>query len=187
MLKINIYVRSTNEYSRHSVEIDPSLTQEEFEEEYINGDDCYNGDVVEVCPYFSEKGNEINVYTRNNNSGIHDDEKLVFTSKSFEDFTLEKGGSFNYIPSEPKNIGIVNIWYSHDMKHVQTFFWHDVESFDLKKLVVKYGTDTEGKRYFEKFEYDGHEPDDYSDEGDTGYGYDGPHFVYNKKQEFSKG
>jgi len=186
MLKINIYVRSTNEYSRYCIDVDPSLTQEEFEEKHRESDDCFMGDVYEICPYFSESSNYINVYLNGDDSYVKYGEKAIFTAESFEDFALEEGGSLNYIPEEPEEINTAHVWYSHDMKHNQTFFWSNVDSFDPKKLKVIYGQDQDDRRFFQNFEYDGVSPDDYHDQGDTGYGYDGPYFIYHPEQKFKE-
>jgi hypothetical protein len=186
MLKINIYVRSTYEYSRYSIDVNPNLSQEEFEEQHAESDDCFMGDVYETCPYFYEGSNYINVYIGGDPSYVKYGEKSIFTSENFEDFALEKGGSLNYVPEQPEQLNTANVWYSHDMKHNQTFFWNNVDSFDPKKLVVRYGLDQEGKKYFENFEYDGEFPDDFCDQGDTGYGYDGPYFIYHPEQKFKE-
>jgi hypothetical protein len=185
MLKIKIYVRSTQEYSRYEIEVDPNLSQEEFEEKHKESDDCYMGDVYETCPYFSENQNSIEVYLGGKNY-VESHEEPVLTSENFTDFTLLEGNRLDYVPDLPDEINKANVWYSHDMKHYQTFYWKDIESFDPKKLVVVYGQDQNGLKYFERFEYDNLEANDFHDHGDTGYGFDGPYFIYHPEQEFSE-
>ena len=72
------------------------------------------------------------------------------------------------------------------MKYNEVYIWEDVNEFDPKKLQVQYGVDQKGERYLEDLIYDGLCPDDHLDHGDTGYGYNGPEFIYHPDQKFAE-
>ena len=188
MLKIQIWMRGTNEYNRDTIPgPTPDQTQDQFEEAFREGDECFcGGDVYETCPYFSDdKYDSIDVYLGGDDN-INNDEKPIFTTSNWEDFEFVKGGGCNYIPEPPEKEGEVNIWWYHDMKFNYVYFWNDATEFDANKLQIQYGIDQDGKKYLEDLIYNGEHPDDYNDFGDTGFGYTGPEFVYHPKQKFAE-
>lgn len=188
MLKIKVWMRGTFEYSRDTITgPSPDQTQEEFEQNFLESDECYcSGDVYETCPYFNENGNDsIYVYIGGDNDGIGNKENPIYETSDWKNFEFEKGGGCNYIPDEPEE-GFANIWWSHDMKYNQVYVWEDVNEFDPKKLKVQYGVDQKGEKYLEDLIYDGLCPDDCIDYGDTGYGYNGPDFIYHPDQKFKE-
>ena len=107
-------------------------------------------------------------------------------TSNWEDFEFERGGGCNYVPEAPDKVGEVNIWWSHDMKFNYVYFWNDFTEFDPSKLKIQYGVDQKGNKYLEDVTYDGECPDDYNDFGDTGYGYNGPDFIYHPEQKFAE-
>ena len=188
MLKIQIWIRGTMEYSQDTIPgPTPDQTQEQFEKAFRESDDCYwGGDVYETCPYFdNDKRDSIDVYLGGDDN-ISNDEKPVFVTSNWEDFEFEKGGGSNYVPDAPDKLGEVNIWWSHDMKFNYVYFWNNFTEFDPNKLKIQYGVDQKGNKYLEDLIYDGEFPDDYNDFGDTGYGYNGPEFVYHPDQKFAE-
>lgn len=188
MLKIQVWMRGTNEYSRHTIPgPTPDQTQEEFEEAYRESGECFcEGDTWELCPYFNfEKRDSIDVYLGGDDN-IKNDEKPVYVTSNWEDFEFVKGGGVNYIPQEPDEVGKVNIWWYHDMKFNDVYYWTNVTEFDPSKLQVQYGVDQDGNKYLEDLIYDGEHPDDFNDFGDSGYGYTGPEFIYHPDQKFAE-
>lgn len=188
MLKIQVWMRGTYEYSRHTIPgPKPDQTQEQFEEAYRESGECFcEGDTWELCPYFSyEKRDSIDVYLGGDDN-IKNDEKPVFVTSNWEDFEFIKGGGVNYIPQPPDSTEEVNIWWCHDMKYNTVYFWNNVTEFDADKLKVQYGVDQNGNKYLEDLIYDGECPDDTNDFGDCGYGYDGPEFIYHPDQKFAE-
>ena len=189
MLKIKIWMRGTYEYSRDTIAGPmPDQTQEMFEEMFIESDECYSGgDVYETCPYFDFKDgrDDIKVYL-GGDEYIKNHEEPIFETSDWNQFQFEEGGGCNYIPQEPDNVGEVNIWWSHDMKFNYIYYWSEITEFDPKKLTIQYGVDQRGEKYLEEVMYDGECPDDYHDHGDTGYGYDGPEFIYHPDQKFAE-
>lgn len=189
MLKIKIWMRGTNEYNRDTIDgPTPDQTQEQFEEAFTEGDECFcGGDVYELCPYFdfNYKNDDIKVYL-GGNEYIKNEEEPIFSASDWTQFEFEKGGGCNYIPQYSDEIGKVNIWWYHDMKFNYIYYWENVTEFDPKKLTVQYGVDQNGQKYLEDVLYDGEHPDDYHDHGDTGYGYSGPYFVYHPNQKFAE-
>ena len=118
MLKIQIWMRGTMEYSQDTIlGPAPNQTQEQFEEAFQESDDCYwGGEVYETCPYFdNDKRDSIDVYIGGDDN-ITNGEKPVFVTSNWEDFEFERGGGCNYVPEAPDKVGEVNIWWSHDMK-----------------------------------------------------------------------
>ena len=119
MLKIQIWMRGTMEYSRDTIAGPmPDQTKEMFEEIFIESDECYSGgDVYETCPYFDfEDGrDDIKVYL-GGDEHIQNHEEPFFETSDWNQFKFEEGGGCNYVPQEPDNVGEVNIWWSHDMK-----------------------------------------------------------------------
>lgn len=187
MLKIKVWMRGTYEYSRDTIPAPTSdQTEEEFEQSFLDSDECYcGGDVYETCPYFDENGRDgIDVYL-GGDENIKNEEKPIYETSDWKNFEFIEGGGCNYVPQQPEE-GKVNIWWSHDMKFNQIYYWSDVEEFDPKKLQIQYGTDQRGQKYLEELIYNGECPDDYHDHGDTGYGYDGPYFVYHPNQNFKE-
>jgi hypothetical protein len=182
-------MRGTYEYSRDTIAGPmPDQTQEMFEEMFIESDECYSGgDVYETCPYFDfEDGrDDISVYL-GGDEYISNREEHIFKTSDWSQFKFEEGGGCNYIPQEPDNVDEVNIWWSHDMKFNYIYYWSEINEFDPKKLTIQYGVDQDGKKYLEDIMYDGECPDDYHDHGDTGYGYNGPEFIYHHKQKFAE-
>ena len=77
MLKIQIWIRGTMEYSQDTIPgPTPGQTQEQFEKTFRESDDCYwGGDVYETCPYFdNDKRDSIDVYLGGDDN-INNDEK----------------------------------------------------------------------------------------------------------------
>jgi hypothetical protein len=72
------------------------------------------------------------------------------------------------------------------MKFNHIYYWENVTEFDSKKITIQYGTNQKDQRYLEEIYYDGEPPDDYHDHGDTGYGYNGPEFIYHPDQKFAE-
>jgi len=131
MLKIQIWMRGTMEYSRDTIPGPTSdQTQEQFEEAFKESDECYwSGDVYETCPYFdNHKRDSVDVYLGGDDN-IKNDEKPVFVTSNWEDFEFEKGGGCNYIPQAPDKVGEVNIWWSHDMKFNYVYIYHPEQKF----------------------------------------------------------
>lgn len=182
-------MRGTMEYSRDTIPgPTPDQTQEQFEEAFRESDDCYwGGDVYETCPYFDfENGRDsIDVYVGGNDN-IANGEKPIFETSDWKQFKFEKGGGCKYDSGTPDKVDEVNIWWSHDMKFNQIYYWENFNEFDPKKLLIQYGTDQKGNKYLEEVMYDGESPDDYHDHGDTGYGYNGPDFIYHPDQKFAE-
>ena len=189
MLKIQVFIRNTHEFTHASI-AGPTKkqTKKQFEQAFIDGDDCYCiGDTFEILPYFDLEGksNSIDVYLGGDDC-IENDEKPVFVTSNWSDFEFEKGGGCNFAARIPDKAGEVNVWWSHDMKFNNVYFWTDVDEFDPDKLKVQFGVDQNGEKYLENFIYDGEYPDDYNDFGDCGNGYSEPEFVYHPKQKFAK-
>lgn len=189
MLKIQICIRGTTEYSYNTIS-GPTLkqTKDDFEKQFVESDECYSdGEVYETCPYFDMDGksNSIDVYLGGDDN-IEDDEQPVFVTSNWSDFEFELGNKCNYVPDPPSKRGEVNIWWSHDIKFNRVYFWSDIEEFDADKLKIKFGIDQNNQKYLENLIYDGEYPDDYNDFSDTGYGYNGPEFIYHPKQKFAK-
>lgn len=182
-------MRGTNEYNRDTIPGPTSdQTQEQFEEAFRESDECFcGGDVYELCPYFDfeYERDHIEVYL-GGNEYINNGEEPIFKTQDWDDFEFIKGGGCNYIPQEPNKIGEVNIWWYHDMKFNNIYYWENVNEFDPNKLAIQYGIDQDGKKYLEDLIYDGECADDHHDHGDTGYGYTGPEFVYHPKQKFAE-
>ena len=182
-------MRGTYEYSRETIAGPmPDQTQEMFEEMFIESDECYSGgDVYETCPYFDfEDGrDDIKVYL-GGDEYIQNHEEPIFETSDWNQFKFEEGGGCKYVPGIPDKVGEVNIWWSHDMKFNNIFYWEKFNEFDPKKFVIQYGVDQKGNKYLEEVMYDGECPDDYHDHGDTGYGYNGPDFIYHPDQKFAE-
>ena len=181
-------MRGTFEYSQDTIPgPTEDQTQEQFEESFIESDECYwGGEVYETCPYFDEHGcDSIDVYLGGNNH-IANQEEPIFTTSDWTQFKFEEGGGCNYVPQAPDKVGEVNIWWSHDMKFNHIYYWENVTEFDPKKITIQYGTNQKDQRYLEEIYYDGEPPDDYHDHGDTGYGYNGPEFIYHPDQKFAE-
>jgi hypothetical protein len=188
MLKIKIWMRGTFEYSQDTIPgPTEDQTQDQFEESFIESDECYwGGEVYETCPYFDEHGyDSIDVYLGGDNH-IANQEEPIFTTSDWSQFKFEEGGGCNYISQVPDKVGEVNIWWSHDMKFNHIYYWENVTEFDPKKITIQYGTNQKDQRYLEEIYYDGEPPDDCHDHGDTGYGYNGPEFIYHPDQKFAE-
>jgi hypothetical protein len=189
MLKIRIWMRGTNEYNRDTIPgPTPDQTQEQFEEAFRESDECFcGGDVYETCPYFdfTDGRDIIEIFLSENKQTKISDEPVHTTSK-WDEFELVKGGGCNYVPLPHDDINKVNIWWYHDMKFNQYYYWDDVTEFDPKKLSFQYGKDQNGYKYLEEVLYDGECPDDYDDYGDTGYGYSDIEYVYHPDQKFAE-
>jgi hypothetical protein len=189
MLKIKFWMRGTNEYNRDTIDIPNSnQTKERFEEDFRDSDECFcGGDVYELCPYFDfENGRDsIDVFL-GGDEYIRNAENPVFQTSDWSQFEFVKGGGCNYIPQEPDEVGKANIWWYHDMKFNNIYYWSNVSTFDPKKLSIQYGVDQDGKKYLEDVMYDGECADDHHDHGDTGYGYSDLEFVYHPEQKFAE-
>lgn len=189
MLKIQVWVRGTMEYSRDTIKgPTPDQTQEQFEQAFINSDECYaGGEVYETCPYFDMDGksNSIDVYLGGDDN-IENDEKPIFVTSDWSDFEFEMGNRCNYEPDTPDKINKVNIWWSHDVKFNRVFYWTNMDEFETDKLKIKFGVDQNGEKYLENLIYDGEYPDDYNDFSDSGYGYNGIDFIYHPDQKFAE-
>lgn len=187
MLKIQVWLRDTNEYNIDTIDgPKPNQTQEEFEKSFLESEECYlGGDVYEICPYFDFKNgrDSIAVYL-GGTEHIENKEEPVFKTSNWEKFEFVEGGSCNYIPSAPEKAGKANIWWYHDMKFNNVYYWSDISEFDPKKLSVQYGIDQDGRKYLEDLIYDGQDADDFHDYTDVGYGYTGPEFVYREDVKF---
>ncbi len=188
MLKIKVYMRGTIEYSRDTIDI-PNLnqTKEEFEYNFANSDDCFfGGDVYETCPYFSNYDSDLLEAYVGGDEDLSNDETPVYLCSNLKEFEFIDGGRCDYVPDIPQNKEQANIWWNHDMKFNQLYYWENFNEFDPKKLKIQIGKDQDGREYMEELIYDGEAPDDYIDYGDTGYGYDGPYFIYHPEKIFKE-
>jgi hypothetical protein len=179
MLKIKIYLRDCNEYNRATIKAPEKLmTQERFEEDYRESDECFcEGDVYELCPYFGFREHvEVTL-----------DGKVVFETEDMRSvFKKDEGNNCNFIPPVPDDEKEVNIWWYHDMKFNVTYQWNDVTEFDPEKVTISIGKDQNGKEFLDDIAYNNEHYDDEADWTDTGYGYEGPEFVYHPNQKFAE-
>jgi hypothetical protein len=178
MLKIHIRLRDCNEYSRATIKAPEKLmTQERFEEDYRDSDECFvEGDVYETCPYFGFR----------EQAEVTLDDKVVFETEDMRKvFQKDGGNNCNFIPSVPDKEDEVNIWWYHDMKFSKEYCWENVTEFDPEKVTIYIGKDQNGKEFLDDIAYDGEECDNEDDFGDTGYGYEGPQFIYHPNQKFA--
>ena len=192
MLKIEVWMRGTVEYSRDIIS-GPTLdqTQSQFEEAFNASEECYSsGYVYETCPYFQlgeDSRDVVRVYVAPNSadSKIKTSEDPVLTTSNWKQFDFVEGGSLNYVPEPCNDLRKVSIWWCHDMKFSKIFFWENVNDFELNKFKVKYGTDQNGRKYLEDLLYDNECPDDSDDYSDSGCGYDEINFIYHPTQRFA--
>jgi hypothetical protein len=193
MLKIEVWMRGTVEYSRDIIP-GPTLdqTQSEFEEAFNASDECYSsGYVYETCPYFQlgeDSRDVVRVYVEPNSadSDIKNSEKPVLTTSNWNQFEFVRCGGVDFVPEPCDDLSKVSIWWCHDMKFNKIFFWEKNNKFDPSKFQVQYGIDQNGRKYLVDLLYDNESADDSHDYGDSGYGYDGINFVYHPAQKFAE-
>jgi hypothetical protein len=168
-------MRDCNEYNRHTLTIPEGVTQEKFEEDYRESDDCFcEGDVYETVAYFGFREHvEVSL-----------DDKVVFESDDMRKvFKSEDGNNCCYVPDAPE-VGKANLWWYHDMKFNEVYVWENVDEFDPSKVTIYVGKDQNDKPYLSSIEYNNETWSDMLDYGDTGYGYSDLEFVYNEDQKF---
>lgn len=193
MLKIQVWMRGTMEYSRDTIPgPTPDQTRSQFEKAFEASRQCYfGGDLWETCPYFKldeDRSDSVEVYVvpNSSDSNIKNSENPVLKTSNWNQFDFVEGGAVNYVPQPCDDLSMVSIWWSHDMKFNKVFYWENINEFNPKKLKVEYGVDQEGHKYLEDLVYDDECPDDSDDYGDTGYGYNGINFIYHPTQKFAK-
>jgi hypothetical protein len=186
-------MRHTVEYSRDIISgPTPAQTKSQFEEAFQESDRCYNGgDTWETCAYFQmggKSGDLVEVYLAPNSADftIKNSEKPFLSTSDWNQFDLVRYGGVNYIPEPSEDPSQVSIWWSHDMKFNQIFYWEDINDFDPKNLKVCYSVDQDGHKYFEDLIYDDQCHDESHDNGDTGHGYNGINFIYHRNQKFAE-
>jgi hypothetical protein len=192
MLKIQVWMRGTMEYSRDTIPgPTPDQTQSEFEEAFEESDECYfGGEVWETCSYFNldeDSSDLVKVYVDHDGSDscIDTSETPVLETSNWNHFEFVRGGGVNLIPEPCDDLSQVRIWWCHDMKCHKIFYWKNVNEFDPKQLKLQYGIDQDGRKYLEDLLYGNESPDDSHDYGDTGFGYNGINFIYHPSQRFA--
>ena len=155
------------------------MTQERFEKDYQDDDDCYSeGYVDETCPYFDKDNKDLFEVTLNG-------EEVFETKDIRKTFKKVEGNNYDFIPSAPDKEDEVNIWWCHDMKFREEYLWENVTDFDPEKVTIHIGKDQEGREFLDGILYNGEEPDEVDDIGDTGWGFHGVEFVYHPNQKFA--